>query len=492
MYSYTHVLTALERSVEDSYSESQFGILAYGSGSSHTKADISTTNRFSDIGLSFSGGGSGRTEYISGTYPRSVSAITASWTTFSSETTASSTQYQVAYTTSSSDTFVVFPIGSSTGVDSWTYTNPSTETYQFTTSWVGLRGGSSTALTASASGTRTNSITVTNTISGTTLVPVFAIDRATAPRWFVARQSPPPLRKVALAYAVTGDSSSAVVTQLLPGSHSWLTDFALQSTSSTDGFIDSIYSSGVSETYWAGKSIHSSGSFVPALDAARKNAVSVAMLSGSFGLEITASPAVPGSFWTASVASGLASASIWTSALVVSSKTYRWSHQSSSWVLHGSSKTGSSLSTFTIAVGLSGLPSTSTIYATEGIGLTTALLGPLVPLTQESFNILSISSKTTGSGHQASYHSFLQTSSGSSLQTFSGSSSEVSTIGTGSNFPATYDRSLLRWGARVPVFTMSTQTFNTSGNTANLVLPSLYSAAKWNEAGRGDAVSVVE
>lgn len=484
MYSYTHVPAGLPQAFADDFSS--FG----ASGSSATAAlpgaDTSRTSAWS-----------------SGTYPRSVSTIPMSVT----ESYPSGGTY-----TTSSTTVELSPKGSSTGVDSWSWEDYGNASYSFTTGWTGSSGSDTTFLSATATGTTTHSGYVTRTLSGTTLVPLFAPYQATVRRWYVQREHPyrhlgsPPLspvaRRVGRGYAATG----TFVSSLTAGANSYLSDLSLGSTASTDVFVTNADTYTTARTGWSGRSITSSRSAVPQISAVRKSLLgSHVVWDGSWGSTLSVTPDVSGLSLLAPVAQNLSSIRVWRGRSVHGGTTFAWSHQSSSWRLWATSSSGTSSSSYRVSLSLSGSLQTVTAVAYESIpfetfnaqALTTAVLGPLIPATTLDLHVISVSSLTSASGAQGVYASFLDSSASSTSRSFSVSQSELLSLGTGSAFPATYASSRLPWAARLPAFTHETTTWSAlplfdlmDENPGGI--PALLKNARWNEAGRAELVTVQE
>ena len=401
------------------------------------------------------------------------------------------------------DTFGLPPDGSSTGVDSITYTISPTSTYQFSQSFSVIGSGTDTTFisgTASATKTTTGSSTVTLE-SVTTLVPVFHISMPTVRRWYVAREIPSTTpRAVAIAFAATHTSGTAVISRLSNGSNSFANDLSYGTSSSSSS--NTLGDAETGSTFITGKQMSQTNYRATGIvSALRKVLVGNGVISSnSIAGEITYNPTISED-WTsgASVSPHLFSFNIFTQAKSTSDTsgggTYAWSYQSSSWKLYATTSNSSTSSSYSIAYGTSGSASTTTQNATKSIGVTTAILGPEIPLTISSFNQLSVSTRFTGSSGEASadFSSFNKSfeSSASSVSTsYSGSSSTTIDFGSGTSLaPVTYENSLLSWYVANVVASISTQTVSGYPNGS---IPSLFKASKWNEASRGDSVSVVE
>jgi len=437
-----------------------------------------------------------KTSYLYGTQPRSVAALTAS----SSQSTYYNQQFPVTTIDSStSSTFTIAPVGSSTGVDSITYTEPATGTTQFSQEFATI-GTSTLSGTASATTTLSGS-TRTLTLSNiTTLVPLFALNMPTIQRWYEARENPPGLRRAGIAFAATHTASTSDVQGLATGSNSYASDlsFGTSSSSTSDGTTvqDLAENTNEGETYFTGRRASLTGwTATGVLSAARRSLAGPAFVSQTnIGSAITFSPSLAAT-WTAgvSVAAGIQSAEIFTNAKVYASTTFRWKHESSSWRLHASSSNTSTTSFYTVAVGISGSANTNTSPAFEIIGVTTAILGPAHPFSALSLNELSVSTLLADtSGVSAFYSSRNALSAGSSSTFVTASSSATTQLGSGSGFaPATFADSLLTWAVAQVAASVQTTTWSKDFDGEGYI-PSIYRASKWNEAGRADPVSVIQ
>lgn len=498
MYFYTHVLTDVVLGEYSSGTEqaSMPAINASASFQAATGSTISYSGVDQGEGANLSS--SGFTSYVTGTQPRSVTRLTASSTT-ADGLTNSSTSYAVSGT----GTFTIAPIGSSTGVDTFSWSQPATQTTVITAAWTASRGTIITQLTASASATTSNpTSTVSATASGTTLVPIYAIDRVTAQRWYVAKQHPPPLRRAAWGFAITGDTSSGVVATLAVGTNSYLSDFAAGTSLSTDDFdagsSDYTYSLAFSSTLFSGRSISASSSAAGQISAARLSLSGGNVVwSSTWGQGLSVSPDVSGLNLLAGVAENLSSISVWTTPSVHAQTSFCWSYLSSSWILHASSLLGTSTSTYTVGVSVTGSPQTATEDAVFSFNadpggtffLSSAILGPAIPAETLGLNAISVSSLTGTAGVHAFSTGRLSAVASSGSKTFSSSASEQISCGVGSAFPLTYDASLLSMAARIPALTVETATFRVFGAT-NLSAPPLFSANLWNEAAQADPYQV--
>lgn len=447
--------------------------------------------------------------YSSGTRPRSVSSIQVSWTTFSTNSITSS---------SSSGTQSTGPAGSSTGVDSWTYRLHSTQTYQFSTVFF---QNSMTTISGSAQGTTSNTITFSTSASGTTLCPIFILGRPTVQRWYVDRDGPPPLRRAAVAFAATHVSDSAGLASLSAGSNSYATDlgFASLSGSSTTtdqevlidqyGYVETVTIgstgrttlktgiSGSSITFSSGHPARFTGenSLTGFLEASRKSLSSSAVFWGSsFGQSASFSPSISDTAWfPVEICNGLYAPSVFTSPIVRGSTTLYWSRSSSSWHLFGITSNSTTRSTYQISFQVTGTPATTAVPASYARGATTAVLGPLVPITGLSMNHISVSTNLGSDQSGLAWYSSVQASSAGSTSAFSSaSSSSTFAFGTAAGLdPATYANSSISWAVQHLIETMSLATWRYSSDGRGSI-PSICPAHKWNEAHRLDPVSVIE
>ena len=148
MFFYTHVITNLQQETTSS------AFLSAGLASGKTFISTGLYSA-SDIASDTFNTISGRevSSYLYGTYPRSVSEITVS-------STVEITNFLDSLGFLITDTFGLPPDGSSTGVDSITYTIRPTSTYQFSQSFSVIGSGTDTTFisgTASATKTTTGS-----------------------------------------------------------------------------------------------------------------------------------------------------------------------------------------------------------------------------------------------------------------------------------------------------------------------------------------------
>ena len=507
MFFYTHVVSqdfAAEKTASQSNATENtdyFPTQTSNSGSSYSSTGSGQIYQSDTFGGNLGEFASGyqKTSYAFGTAARSVTARTAS----SSQSTSYNEQFQVTtINTSTSSTFTISPVGSSTGVDSVTYTEAATGTTQFTqvfaTAGTSTLSGTASATTTLGGSTRT--LTLSNV---TTLVPLFVLDMPTVQRWYEARAYPPGLRGAGIAFAGTHVSGTGAVAGLSAGSNAYATDLSFGSFSSSssdgatapfDGTAGQSERSQTGETYFTGSRRSSTGwTATGVLSAARRSLAGPAFISQTgIGSAITFSPSITAT-WTGgvSVAQGIQSANIFTNARVHASSTFRWKHESSSWRLHATSSNTSTTSSYTVAVGISGSASTEAFLALNIIGATTAILGPAHPFTALSLNELSVSTFLSDtSGVSAYYLSRNASSAGSSSTFVTASSSATTQIGSGSGFaPATFADSLLTWAVAQVAVSVQTSTWSKSFDGEGSI-PSIYRASKWNEAGRGDAVSV--
>ena len=510
MYSYTHIIASGLIRTESGAGGSTYDVPATEAGESAAGA----TTQTGLISASYSGqasfdgnpfpidSGFSYTSYSYGTRPRSVVSI--------SGTTADNTI---------TGTISIFPTGSSTGIDSFTYTDFSTVTSEFTqifrTFSTSSGSGTSTSSgisvlsgTASATSKATNS-TMTFTLSEvTTLVPVFAESLATVQRWYVDRQHPfgtDQLRSVAIAFAPTHVSGQTAIVSLNTGANTYASDLSFSTTNSSSsfGFTSQESNAAQSENRRTGET------YVTGIDAQKEywfaNDVLIASRKAISGNAFIASNSLFSSInfnstisadWTngVSVAFGIKSASIFTNLETVDSTTFQWKYSSSSWILHATSTNTSTSSTYTISLSFDGAISTSSENAMLLIGCTTALRGPYYPFTVESLNEISVSTIRDDTDGKSAYYSSVVSSLASSESTIINSSSSITTSFSSSDSvsgfsPMKFENSLLSWAVANIVASISTNTWST-GYAERGVIPSIYQAAKWNEASRGDPVIV--
>jgi hypothetical protein len=507
MFFYTHVLSqdfALEKtsSYSNATENTDFSpTISSGSGTFYSSTGSGQIYRSNTVADNLGGFDSGyvKTSYVFGTAARSVTGRTAS----SSESTYYNQQSPVTtINTSTSSTFTIGPIGSSTGVDSITYTALDTGTTSFVQEFATI-GSSTLSGTASATTTLTSSTRTLTLSNATTLVPLFALSMPTVQRWYEARQNPPALRAAGIAFAPTHTASSSAVQPLAVGSNRFASDLAFASSSSSsadgatalfDGTAGQTEHSQTGETYFTGSRASSTGwTATEILGATRRRLSGDHFVSGqSVSASLTFANSISGA-WTsgASVALGLRSASIFTDLKRAGSTAYRWSYQSSSWRLHATSFNSSTSSSYTIAAGLSGAESTATQLAVDINGVTSAILGPESPFTLLSLNELSVSTHYSGTAGASVFYSSVNSSSAASASTMTAASSSTTTrLGSASGFaPATYDGSLLSWAVAQVAASIQTATWSSSFEGEGAI-PSIFSASKWNEAGRADPVSV--
>lgn len=429
------------------------------------------------------------TTYSYGTAPRSVTQRTATRTT-------------IVGTFNSSSTFTIGPAGSSTGVDSISYTIPATATTVKTQAFATVGSGTATTVlsaTASATDTTTGSSTAT-LASATTLVPFFALSMQTVQRWYEARQNPPPLRRAGIVFAATHGSSTGAVTSLAAGSNAFLSDLSITTSSSSSEIILGAplpETRRTHATYFVGnKGSYTHSTAASILSAARRQVSGGFFHDGSLFAGPSYSPSVAAT-WTngVSVASGLKTASIFTTPEADSNTTYRWFFDGTSWLLLATSSNTVTTSAYTVTYTFTGIPSTSAFAATYGIGVTTALLGPIQPFTTSSLHVVSVSTQNTG-GASAFFTGRNSSTAGSSSASTSSSSSQTYAIGSATDDqPATFPASDLSYAVAHVAASVSTQLSSGFSGIPGATfdagsIPSLFSAAKWNEAGRGDAVSV--
>lgn len=499
MFFYTHVLNSqLAKSYSESgattYEDAEATESATESGSFFTRSGLISTYTEGEGFFNGVGGGVDKdfayTSYSYGTRPTSITSASAT------------TGIPDGSGGTSSGTISIFPSGSSTGVDSLTHTTPPTTTAAFSqTFWTLGTGTNTTLLSGTVSGTSTTTGASTLTLSSATcLVPLFVIAMPTVQRWYEARDNPNPtgLRKAGIAFAATHSAGTATVVGLSPGTNSYMADlgFMTDASGTVTGFnTDGIAEGGsTDETYFTGKRASVTAWTASNLLSAHRGVISEsACISGTeMGEAFTFSPPVDAT-WTQgiSIANQVFAPRIFTDRKVVDSTTFAWKYQSSSWRLHASSTNTSTTSTYTVAVGLSGNATTDTGNAIQAIGVTTAVLGPLLPFTLSALNVVSVTTRFTDTAGASAYFSSQNsaTASSSSSMVTASSSATVSMGSSPAFLPGSYENSLLTWAVANVAVSISTSTWSSLFDGEGSI-PSIYRASKWNEASRGDPVSV--
>lgn len=441
-----------------------------------------------------------RESWSATTYPRSATSHPK--TTFYSytDTNGNSGLYPNGETSGSAAL-----AGYSTGVDSHTFTAPATQTYSFTTQYF---SNTATTLSASAAATRTTTGSRTLTMSGvTTLVPIPGFSDWMETRWFVARELPfgaSGLRKVGLAYGigeVGGTTGSRTVASLSTGA---------QTYNSTRNV-----STSTSDTLGTTKYIRLTTYGAVAMGAGRATARRRRYQGGAFfGTNGTSGTAMSWDFFNqmvnptiapdfspfVSIGAGVFSRRIFTQiersigsshySIAGSSAYLCWSYISSSWKLFATKTNSTTSTTLEISLLTSSSAQTTTGGATIAIGLVnnsnspaTFILGPLVPFSTLSFNEISV----TRSASNYTSRTFVLFS-GSGTTGTAASSSSAHAASTSFSFSDGTTNSNLPFYASAPavsITTSSVDAFYVNGFDVTI-----YKNSKWNEAGRGDPVSV--
>lgn len=399
----------------------------------------------------------------------------------------------------------------STGVDSHTFTAPATQTHSFTTQYF---SNTATTLSASATATTTTTGSRTLTMTGvTTRVPAALPDSFNETRWFVARElpfgsSPSGLRRVGLAYGigtVGGSTGSRTVASLLTGAQTYnSTRFVSTSSSSTNtNFSDDTATS--YSTKYIRKTVYETSAMGAGQATARRRRYDG---SAAFGLNGTSegamswdgdqmiSPTVAPAFSPfVSIASNVLSRRIFTEiesatdtsrySIGGSSAMLAWSYLSSSWRLLATKTNDSASTTIEISLLTSASAATTTAAATTAVGLTTAILGPLLPFSASSFRDISV----TQSASINTSRTFVMMS-GSGTSGTAASASSAHAASTSFSFSDGTTNSNLAFYASAPAISVSTSSTRFFDVFAYDV--TIYQNSKWNEASRGDAVSVIE
>jgi hypothetical protein len=510
MFAYTHVPADL--TVGSSYSASYSQVFFPGNPAEYTASSFETnyTSIIAGSAKYFSSKNQGAVteiyenvfSYPTGTRPRSVTQETYS-ATFSTNLTIPSVETVV---TSYSTTGEFYSIGHSTGVDSYTYTFPSTSSAGFTRTWLAKNAkGSSTTLSATGTQVTTTTGAQSATIpSATTLVPLFHNLPGVA-RWYVTRQLPPPLRLAAIAFGASHTSGTSSIISLSGGSHNNGRESMFGTSSSFDGVANAPAcgdcagnSSGTTAVFYTSARL-SATSFGFSVAASRKQPVNHCFYSaGSFFSSIAYSPAVTGVGWTTGVplAQNVMGVSIFTSPKQAGSLSYVWINENGSWRL----RVGNGSTTQSVGVVGQGGIETTEQAAEHIIGATTAVLGPLIPFSAADFNVLSVTSYVDTEHTTAGAVFITQRNSQAVLSastSIADSSSATARLGDASLGVASYANSLLTGLVGHVVFSVSKETQNTTGDAYMFHAGEagagdsvgLFRASKWVEAGMLDAVS---
>ena len=521
------------------------GFSGSSSNSSFTRISLDGDSFIREEGLhSVAGGGAGfddvvvtsRTSYLSGTHSASSRFYTSSRagtrtrydalaTNTSSSVNLASADFDVGYFTISYGGLTngtKTNAGSSTATGSATFTYHGTKTSVFSTTWF---TNASTTVSGSASMTTTDSsITLTGTLSGVTTLTWCFGEMVTEQRWYNARQLPPPLRRCAGLLQVTSMGTGLKSFQTV--SHGEI------NTAST-ALITSSYSNEISsQTIFEGDSDGGGetarDTYLTSVQGFRGTQFSTTNLSLVVLAKrsiLTGACFALNEFSTAGSAYSLSPSVSESSDLFVpfghsasfpfvftdritgktvngSSATLQWKYSSSSWKLYATLGNSDTSTTTEISVQTSGSMPTTTQTATNALGCSTAILGPLYGLSEISLHEISLTitnnrnSSESLSGHFGfSGNSFTQSSTSPvSSSSFSSADSFSSSYSYGLGVANSTNRSFF---ANQYANSISTSTFLWPASTANTMSEATftpantgYFQAKWNEAGRGDPVSV--
>jgi hypothetical protein len=413
----------------------------------------------------------------------------------------------------------------------YTFTAPATETYSLTTNFWTFPSGvlSYTAISGSASATRTKSGSQTLSATGPHTVYLFGPVSALYAQLIYNERSPlPPTRNVAPVFVVTNTMSNGlhpINSVGLKSTFSWVKSHYSSQSSFTSTSSSSFVSGAASVTKQS-----TSAYDLFTVTSASSTLVNLSLIASRKAIDFYAylntDTGQPSFFATAEFQpSGLGMydqsemvfASIFLpnvfypfiytsirSGLTVdgSSASAQWVRTNSAWSLQVTKKNSATSSTLFATLNLSGAISTSSQGATGVIASgnsPSAVLGPEIPLTLESMNILSITQSAQNNTADNIFYaiSYPQTSSSVSSSSFSSSStSRTQQIGSsGAAYaPATYANSAITAYKKRPALSFST--YSSSGHIAQLTmrtlsLPISFANSKLNEAGVSDHVPVV-
>lgn len=410
--------------------------------------------------------------------------------------------------------------GSSTVKSTVSFTFYGTKTNSFFTTWF---TNSATTLSGSASMTESAaSLTATGSLSEVTTLTWCFGQLASEQRWYNARQLPPPLRRCAglLQVLSISDGLNSFET-VLPGevtTASTALSASSYSRTSTEQDIFAGDSAGggetINQTFLT--SVHgfrvaefSTSNIALSVSAQRSSLAGACFdLSGfsSGGSAYSLNPTISDSsdlfiMFGQSASLPLVFTSRKTGKTVNgSSAVFQWTHTNGSWRLCATLLNNSTSITTEISIQTIGTLPTAICDASAAVGCSTGILGPLYGLPSLGLDQVSITLKndrTDGvDGHFGfSGNSFTQTGT-SPVYSISFSSSQSQTAAF------SYDAGLVTgtrrsFFARQYGYSISSMTYLWPASTAESVSAATsisangaYSKAKWNEAGRLDAVSV--
>jgi len=180
-----------------------------------------------------------------------------------------------------------------------------------------------------------------------------------------------------------------------------------------------------------------------------------------------------------------------------SSASLVWIYTNSSWSLHATLKNTSTSTTIWISTSLSGAPSSTSLSASVGVGISTAILGPLYPFSVSGGNAVHFSLNNDRTDSVSAFYGYSNTAMTSGTSTLF--SSSASTFASSSFLSGLMDSSFKRFYAGLRGASFSTQSsnlptldVNQAFNPSLLETPVVLNGNKWNEAGREDAVSVIQ
>jgi len=435
----------------------------------------------------------------------SFSAITypASASTYPVSIQATNTNSSQVYTS----TIISQTLGfSSTGIGSRTFTAPNTTTYQLATLYFSDTGTTISG-SAQATGTTTGARTITQS-NVTTLVPAALHESFNETRWYIMREhpfgnSPDGLRRVGLAYGLgeVGSSQGSRIASSLsasgPQSYN-STRFVLTSTSSVDTASNISFSeTKIRKTIYATSLLGSGDASAYRRKFDGQAAFNTQGTSGSAmekGIGQLLSPSISPDFQAfVQVADGVWFRRIFTNlesasdsgqySIGASSASLRWSYLSSSWKMFATISNSSTSSTTEISMLTASAAATTSELAVKSVGISSCALGPLLPFSGSSLQNITISISATFNSSMpfAVFSGYGSTSSASSLSASYASGSSYSFSGGTGN-------------SNLPFFVgcqgLSISTTSQSGYEVDESDATIFQNSKWNEAWRGDSVSV--
>ena len=381
------------------------------------------------------------------------------------------------------------------------YTLTSTRSAAFTQAFA---SAGTSLISGSATAVELGTSTYTTTANQTGTVYLFGA-ALFAQAYEANRGLLPPLRLAASAFAVTQSptATNLCLAETITGTFQWITSFYERKTASTatntiilsppNFTITQNYTS--SYEFWS-LTKWSSTVLRPNLLANRKTFISAGYIgTGGLSSVFTSYSLIPAELsdvnMFAPVYSGISSVRVFTSkqgGLTIGGSTAacQWVFTGSAWSLKITKINSSTSTTLYATVSLLGANSTTTLAALHVVGNTTAILGPAIPGTANQMDHVSYTMAGSVNTSRPAFFvsgmcgtTFIETSA-------SQSSSASSVLMLGLTYPAS---SLPAFKARTGV-SFSTYTATQRGAETNLLLPSVWTHLKWNEASRGDVVSV--